>query len=62
MAEQYLIPPKKERYPKALYLLGTLYKNHPEFRTNEKVVGDNERKALKYFEMAAELGHIPSYF
>lgn len=58
-AEFYYNQGKKMRYPKAIWALGQFYLNHPDYK--EKVVGDNSRKALKYFELAKDLGFEKAY-
>jgi len=42
------------RFPRATCLLGYFYLTNPGYK--EKVYGDNARKAVKYFELAKELG------
>jgi len=41
-------------------LLGLFYLNHPDYK--QKIRGDNARKALKYFELARDLGYLKAYF
>lgn len=48
------------RYPRALNALGMFYLQHPDYK--ETVMGNNARKAIKYFEMARDLGFVKAYF
>ena len=40
--------------------MGKFYLAHPEYKEN--VAGNNARKALKYFEMARDLGYAKAWF
>ncbi|CAD8203238.1 unnamed protein product [Paramecium octaurelia] len=59
-AEFYYTQGKKVRYPRAINALGLFYYSHTDFQ--EKVVGNNYRKALKYFEIAKDLGYANSLY
>jgi hypothetical protein len=59
-AEFYYQQGKKVRYPRAICMLGQFYLNNPDYK--EKIVGDNARKAIKYFELARDLGWSAASF
>ena len=41
-------------------MLGQFYLNNPDYK--EKILGDNARKAIKYFELARELGYAQASY
>jgi TPR repeat protein len=43
------------RFPRATCLLGVFYLKNLGYK--EKIFGDNARKAIKYFELAIDLGY-----
>lgn len=58
-AYEYYKMAKKLKHPRAFNNLGKLYM---ENSIPEKVKGDNYRKAIKYFELAAEYGNIKALY
>lgn len=49
---------KKKKFPRALNNLGKIYMDSEK----ERIKGDNSRKAVKYFELAANYGHVKAIY
>lgn len=59
LAVEYYKMAKKMKHPRALNNLGKLYL---ENLIPENVKGENSRKALKYFQIAAEFGNVKAIY